>query len=109
MLKKKICIFACLFFSLVLPLVALAATDPVDGSVDAAKNALEQKAPEVVKYWNAEVLPFLQKAYDNTNNWLKENMPAAAKEFQEESRSLPTELWDAIKNGVNWIISFFKR
>lgn len=109
MFQKKLCLLSSLFFLAIFPLTIFAAEDKTSNSIDTVKTKIEEKVPEVTKYWNAEVLPFLQQAYTNTNNWLEQNMPAAAKEFASESKSLPIELWDAIKNGIGWLISFFKR
>jgi hypothetical protein len=109
MLKKKLCLLSSLLFLAIFPLTIFAAEDKAGNSIDAAKTKIEEKVPEVTKYWNAEVLPFLQQAYTNTINWLGQNMPAASKEFVSESQSLPIELWNAIKNGTAWLINFFKR
>lgn len=78
-------------------------------NLEDAKETVEKKLPEVKKFWEEKAYPFLKKSYDEGFAWLDNNLPGVAKEFREESQTLPVEILEALKSGWNWILDFFKR
>lgn len=107
--KKHLLLIGLLITLFVFVPSARAATDNIDSTVNDLKTKVEEKLPEATKSWQQQILPFFQKTFTNTETWLKQNMPAAAKEFSIESQTLPLELWNSIKDICTWLMNFFKR
>lgn len=110
MFNKKYYLFiSLLVFTLVVFSPAPARAEDFKQTYDNVKNTIEKNWPDWLKNIQKEIIPFCEKTWKQGNDWLMENMPAAADELKRDSQTLPQEFIEYLQAGWNWLLNFLKK
>jgi len=81
--------------------------NPID--LEKTKKTIDDNLPEIIKKFKEWVGPFTENTIQKIEAWMTENMPAAKKEFLEDIKTLPGELWNSAGAIWSWLADFFKK